>query len=1091
MSRLLALCIMPALLVVGTGTSIAQSGAKTATLTVHIVNASGKPVWLAEVTVYGPRVLVGESLQSGDAVFSSLPAGEYRIRIVRYGYATIDIPKMDLADNASLSIIVRLASATVKQIAKVTATSKPSLRTQQVDQNSPSAELSNSLISALQSLPGITLNPNGQASVNGYSSTQTTVNINGVPVSVPGAAQNLQLFNADIFAAASVQPQSGGGGTIDFQTASPTLAWQGVARTVISSDHGEDVALQELGTVGDVGLSFTHAWNEMSNPLEGVSYLDASGLDYVHRAADTVNGNAMELRYEFSPENTIIASAVGLDSTLPITCNEWTGRIPCGYGPTNLQQSDLQSYQLRDIAQVGSSTLGITVYGNDSADDVNQTGYYVNGIHMPSSSFSESFQSGALATGQLRVGSFLVPLSFSSASVVTNSVGTAFGPLLPAFISRYLTQSLSTSLPLLSESRFDARVNLGVRSNTVVGSTLTHANGALEADYAASRHDSFSASFSPGNLGSPTPSFNGVSAPSLLQFICSENVGIGTGPSAEGSGGTQTQTTLTWTHNSPRWTTNVNAYRNVQVDGPIDATIDAVSLSPTYFDPLYLADAQSDARNECGRSTIGSLSDLYFQTSGIASSAVYQGVQLASAYYFGESASLRGSYSTTSAQAYGSGLPLFGMRSTVVSGAQLPNVPLHTASLDFQTLLGANVVGLFQTSYSSANNAYNLPAHLTFDGGFLATMPRGTLSLTMTNISNAYPGPFATSDDAVPLPMLQGEFPTIAQPLAPRTVNVGYRFHVGPPENSVSFSIPNQQFEAPPNGFWLTMYGEPPLPDRPPADPFVINREAPACGPKDVAPATAILQAEQSYVRSIEKTVVNGKYPDRYPPLQDGSLQFNYLKTRFSYVVFISQSPQATFDDFKTQVQPFESCAKWSFASEQQLEARHLFELGPITPNNIAPALPLYAPEVGLYHGPLSLRVQRAQLPAPENLAGGAYPSPPPNEPFAIMNWQGCPAEIRPAAQELLAAVQAYAHAYFDLHERPQNPQGLLIATHTDTRKPWISIRTEDLSALSLLSRQCMFVKFETPKYLYSLGLGGETTPEINYAPSIGLYEVP
>jgi len=1058
-------------------------------ITVHIVDGSGKPIWLAQATIYGPRILIAASTRTGDAVFAALPAGLYRLHIARYGYQAVDVAGINVGVNADLTVTASLPASTIKQIANVTVRARPHVASQQVDLNNASAEISNSLVTALHSLPGVSMNAANQASINGYTPGQTTVTINGVPVSMPGVAQNLQLFNTDIFSSASVMPQAGGGGTVNFQTQTPTLAWQGVARAVLSSDNGEDIALQEAGTVGDIGVSFTHAWNMLSNPLEGASFFDTSGLFYAHRAADTVNADALQLRYEFSPSNTLLASAVGIDATLPIICTEWTGEIPCGYGPTNLQQSALQTYQIKDVVAIGRTTLSLTLYDNASSDDVNQTGYYVNGVHLPSSSVGSSRQNGASGSAQIAIGHFLLPLNFAISSTVANAAGSAFGPLLPTFVSRYSSQSISTALPLISRPRLNMAANIGFQSNSAEGSEVSRANASLVLGYVFSNQDSLNASFSPGNLGAPTAAFTGISPPNLLQFICSENVGIGNGPSTASVASTQMQSTLSWTHNAARWSSQVNAYYDLQLNAPVLATVNALSLAPSLFGPNYLTETQQNAQSACGNNRIPDLSDLYYHIAGIASKAVYEGGAVTVTYDLNDNANIAANYSTTVARAYGSDPTLFGPRSTVISGEQLPNVPIHTANVVFKQLLGTNTVGLLQVSYSSANNSFNLPAYADVDMGTLITLRRGLLSISLTNLGNLRPGPFATTNGAVPLRMLDGDFPTVAYPLMPRTLNVGYRFHIGLPEQQVSFSIPNEQFQPLPTlGLRIQIPGVVPFSSEPPADPFAVDRQRTLCGIKDVPLADAVLGAWRSYVQGIEKARIDAAYPAAYPAMQFGALQFNYLKYDASYVVFVTAAPEETLADFTKQFQPVEDCALIQGGSQSELLLRHLYDY-PATSTGEFALIPLYAPEGGLYHETYKFNTPQSGLPEPENLRyAGSPPSAPADRAFTVKDWPGCSPELRPAAIEFLQAVRQYVHAYFDLREAPSSPQGLLIAPHANGEKSWISIRTEDLDSLSLL-RQCLYFTPATHATLQKFGFSGDPLPALNYAPLLGFYD--
>lgn len=1099
MRRVLALI---AALLLSTTYALATTDSS-ASLTIHIEDSAGKPLWLARATIYGPKVLAAVSDRAGDAEIPNIPGADYRLRVEHYGYATVDIAQVAIDPGQSLVVTVRMIKTGLKQIATVTAKIKPKANVSSVKESDTQAQLSDSLIAALQSLPGVSVGPNGEASIRGYAANQTTIAINGVPVSAPGSAQSLALFGASAFSSASVLPSAGGGGTVNFTTRSPSLAWQGVARAVMASNHGEDLAFQESGTTGFLGVSYTHARNVASDPLDGKSFLDSSGLYYSHDASAAVDGDALQLRYEFSQDNTILATAVALDSSIPLVCRQWTGEVPCGYGPTNVQRNLLQSFQIKDSAQFGQSVADVTVYANHSANDLDQSGYYVNGVNEPSQSLSDTHQTGAIASVHLQLGNnAILPLSLSTSSTRTRPTGSAFGPLLPNVLARYTSESAATSLPLIGSqfSRFSITGDVGLQSNAVDGERTTRMSGALTANDELTKRDSLSARFSPGNLGDPTAGFSGISPAAQLQFVCDAGIGVGVGPSSPSSKATQTTMNLSWGHQADHWGTQVSYYHNVQFNAPIAATVNAAGLDPTLFGPNYLQQAASAERAVCGPSAAPTFDDLYYHVSGVADRAVYSGLNLAVSVGLGSRTGLGLSYTSTTARAYGNDPLLFGEHSTVIAGRQLPNVAPSQASASINTAIGSRVIGLIAANYESANNSGNLPAYTTFDAGILAQMSRGLLSVTVTNLGNAYPGPFASSAGAVALPMTDGAFPTIAQPLAPRTIRVGYRFNIGPPERTITFGIPNEQFQRPIGMFLVHLGGSAALEAGAPRDPFAIDRQSINCGPRDVAPAQALLDAWKGYVAAIERARANGAYPTTYPPLVRGAVQYNYHSYGASYVILITPAP-GMLADFKRQFQPVESCAWVRAGNRQQIAALGLFDFPPRyrvdATDLIDVMLPRYAPSVGLYQtrsfdakiapsGP-----QTPNLPEAQNLLlHGFPPVEPKGQPFALKSWTYCSSELEPAAQELLDALKSYVHAYYDSHQKLADPQGLLIVPHTEAAgKTWLEIRTEDLSVIRPLS-QCMFVKTYFSADLQRMGLGGADQPELNYAPSIGLYQV-
>lgn len=1061
-------------------------------LTVHIVDAAGKPIWLARVTVTGPETRKAVSTRNGDAAFVALPAGTYQFTVDRFGYVSAPSKSIAIPDGRRLDVNVSLNAKRLKQIAIVAAKNATSASTE-TKADGTQAELDDSILASVGLLPGVTIDPTGAASIRGNDPSQTTFTVNGVPVSLPGSRQNSALFNADIFSSASVTPGAGGGGTIGFTTRSPSLAWQGVVRAVAASNHGKDLAVQEAGTIGQIGVSYSHARNVLSDPLDGLSYRDASGLFYAHDASAAVDGDALQLRYEFSPSNTLLGNLVALDSSIPFVCREWTGAVPCGYGPANLERQSVLTLQLKDSAQIGGSTVDLTVYANHVRDAFDQSGYYVAGINQPSTSFTDSHQTGVIASAALHFGdSFALPLTIQTASTRTNTGGEAFGPVLPSVLARSSSTSATTTLTMVNRPRFSLSTLLGLRSNAVDGSTTSRANGSLDARYTIGQHDSLGASYSPGNLSGPTAQFAGVSPAAQLQFVCSSNVGLGSGPTSASPDATQSSGSFGWNHNALAWSMNLQLYRSVQSHAPVSATVGALALDPALFGAGYVDQAQQAARAACGDARTISLNDLNFNVTGIAERVIYTGGAFSVSARFG---GLRAdaSYSRTSAVAFGRDPLLFGPHSTITAGRQLPNVAPVSGDLRIQSPIGLNLIALIAAHANASNNRYNLPGYVTLDAGVLAQLPRGLLSITMTNVGNVHPGPFSTTDGAVPLPMSGGLFPTIAQPLSPRTIRIGYRFHIGLPERAASFDLPSEQFERPGFG-WVVHLVENPFANRPPQSPFELDRQSEYCGPKDIAPAQAVLEVWKRYADSIERARVNGAYPTSFPPARDGAIRFNYRSNGASYAITLSTA--GALIDLIRQTQAMQNCAIVHSGPDKELADRHLLSNPPHSAETPLTLLPWFAPEAGLYHTSTFMVADTSSKgtsskpsPSPTPIRViEVQPTAPPGEPFALKSWSECTDEIRPAAQEFLNGLSTYAHAFYDLGRRPPSPDGMLIVPHTESSgKIWLEVRTADLHSQTLLA-PCIFIEQYNHAYLQRKGLDG-TYGGVNYAPGFGIYQ--
>ncbi len=369
--------------------------ASTGTLRVTVVDLTTKaPLVFAQVDIYGSRSLRGSSGVDGVVSFDRLAPGKYAVEIEKAGYLPQTLRNIALTvPQTNFVVLLRRAPRQqpdwFRTIGTVTSKAKSKSSSTQSTSDGPEAKLSNSMVDALATLPGVVLQRGGFAqypSIDGHPATQTALTIEGVPVSGFGSAPNLQAFNLDLFDSVSVNQGSAygsTGGTINFQTRDPTLDWIGTGKPVEGAFGNAGLTLTEEGTTGRLGLSFTHAMRDEGNPLDGMRFLDSSGLDYSHDVLAHTSGDAFKLRYPFSLNNILFASFVSIGSSAPMFCVQFTGPLPCGYGPLNNQDSTLASAQLRDVVAAGRLGGTVSIFHNRNSLDVDQSGRYVNGLNLP------------------------------------------------------------------------------------------------------------------------------------------------------------------------------------------------------------------------------------------------------------------------------------------------------------------------------------------------------------------------------------------------------------------------------------------------------------------------------------------------------------------------------------------------------------------------------------------------------------------------------------------------------------------------------------------------------------------------------------
>jgi hypothetical protein len=1044
-----------------------------------------KPLPFTRVSIYGPRSLTGLTGIDGTVTFEALPPGTYEI-VVPYknGYFSKSLRKVGVTSMPTANVPMPLQAqprrppSWLQTIARVSSKPKPKSSTTQTGSDSTEGKLSGSTVSALQTLPNVVLQGGGFAqypSLGGHSPNQTAVTIEGVPVSAFGGTPNLQPFNLDLFSSVNISENSAygaAGGTVNFDAPDPTLDWIANSSAIEGSFGNAGLALTEKGTSGRLGLVFAHAVRDQGNPLDGMRFLDSSGLDYVHRAIAHTTGDAFKARYPFSLNNILFASFITIRSDVPLFCTVFTGPTPCGYGPVNDQHNMLTSAQLRDSLTIGRLSLDVTAFHNRTSLNVDQSGRYVNGINLPQLSSNATLANGLILNGQLQIGrGYPVNFNLTTDNQTTATTGNAFGTIIPPALSNLSFTSVAVSGQLFTHRRLSSNLSLGMQRQ----GAQSRANAQLWFTYTPTIYDTFGLQYGTGFLAAPAAAFAGIADPASLQFNCAARNAVGFGPATPSNDSGTTKTTLSWNHTGRKISTTISLHHEADFNTSVLALVNSEALNPALFTPAYLAGVQQNFMASCGASAPLSTQNLYYQINATAPRAAYDGgefsLHLDASRYF--SADL--SYGMMLARAYGNVGPLFSNGSTVISGRQLPNQPIHTANLSLAALIGnAGLTALANVHYVSANNPNNLPAYAVVDAGLQIPLKQGgTLTLSLLNLTNTFAGTFATNNGAVPLATQSGSFATIAAPLTPHSINVAWRMPFG--YGAQLIDVPS--YDAGPNAFGFRLS---PYPNAPPADPFALDRRSGRCGPEALPGATKYLGVVRQYVARIEAArAQNGSYPVTFPEDDTQGMRLYYRRNASSFAVLISVDKNTSWDNKLAILKPLAGCARIYSGFLPETQRRHLYIPPYDEQQELVPFFD-FAPEVGFYYPP-SLIENQSLFPAYADV-----PASPPSDPFAISNASKCVSSVRTGASALVSVLQPYIVAYYDRHEKPVAPEGFTITPHVAKGGPWLEIRSPDID-VALLS-QCLTIIGAPQATIYKMGLDGTNQPALDYSPRLGFY---
>ncbi|MFY9665537.1 MAG: TonB-dependent receptor plug domain-containing protein, partial [Candidatus Cybelea sp.] len=362
--------------------AIAQSDS--GEIDIVVIDASTKqPLELARVLLDGPVIASEITGKNGKVVFTDVPDGIYRARIVRRDYTSLTSASFEVLDGRIVTVAFSLALATggLKVIGQVTAKASATISSTSIDQNSPQRRLSTDLADALNKLSGVTVSTSSDdsdatqtISLEGHDPSQTQLTLNGIPLNAPGSTGNLGAFATDLFQGASVHAGAtlgGLGGSVNFSTLQPTLSWISQIQISTGSYGRYNYSIAETGSAGKLGLAVQTVNRLYPSLVDGDLYTDASGLDYVHDGDSTISGNILSARYEFGDNNSLSGMFMNSTRNTNVVCLRYNGdpatTLPCGYGPGNTDDSNVQMYSLTDNALLGATQLQGSIFSIDSS----------------------------------------------------------------------------------------------------------------------------------------------------------------------------------------------------------------------------------------------------------------------------------------------------------------------------------------------------------------------------------------------------------------------------------------------------------------------------------------------------------------------------------------------------------------------------------------------------------------------------------------------------------------------------------------------------------------------------------------------------
>ena len=1067
------------------------------------------PIELARVLLDGPVITSELTGKNGKVTFTDVPDGIYRARIVRRDYNSLTSASFEVLDGRVVTVSFALALATggLKVIGQVTAKASATISSSSIDQNSPQRRLSSDLADALNKLSGVSISTSSDdsdatqtISLEGHDPSQTQLTLDGIPLNAPGSAGNLGGFATDLFQGASVHmgPSLGGlGGSVNFSTLQPTLSWLSQIQLSTGSYGRYNYSVAETGSLGKLGIAVQTVSRLNPSLVDGDTYLDASGLDYSHDGDSYISGNLISTRYEFGDSNSLSGLFMNSTRNTNIVCLRYNGdpatTLPCGYGPNNTNGTNFQLYTLTDNALLGATQLQTSVYSMDSSGLLDQLDQYVNGLPSPS-----GFSSNTRSTGY-SLNATLPAQQRHTISVQAYGTSSQFSttPLIPE-VAEFFNGSESTQYNVLqatdtihSSEKLTLSSSAGL--STATGNTGISELASVGAAWRPTTRDTYSASFALGGAAATQGRLQILSDPTSLRFDCAGKVAYGSAPGEQPGNSSSNSVRVSYTHQLHGGNVSLTLYRQVQNGVLLPVYVNGIVLNNLgAFPPGYLEAIQQIYNSPAGcntpPSTPFSPQQLYFMTPVSGVQRLYQGAELTGFITVGNLV-IQPYYNITGSQAGSNDYLFSNPWSITIPGQQLPNVPLLKSGLVldykaphsmFEWLADAQHVGI--------NNPNNLPPYTTFDAGVTAQLTRGTLTFAATNITNAFGGVFASPVNAVPFTTAGGfVLPNIARPLVPRSYSVTYSAKFGQGAESQTASTFRPRGQGGDRGGLFGGAGEPggggggggaggggggrglgslfsPLPQTPPADPFVVGANPATCSAENAPKARQLAGELKAFVGQVEAARTAAGYPAtlQTPMLTDATITYHGLGTTYALTI----TPKGT-----GTLRALAGCLPLHIARADDVAQRKLFASS--SPLFFVPQL-TFMPAVGLYF------VARQPQAGQEMFRVYKLPASPPKDPFSVRTSATCTGQVQNLATQSLGELKNH------FSTGGATPSWTITA-HAAKAGTWYELEPGDATVIGALL-VCGRVAATTDDELTKLGFAGKVVPALNYAPSLGLY---
>ncbi len=873
--------------------SVAQSDTGEITITV-LDTSTGKALDDARVFLAGPVMASALTQRSGIVKYTDVPTGIYRVRVFKRGYDGALSREFEVLGGKDVTVKFALsissaggsAPGNLRVIGSVTVKSNVQINTNDISDESPIRRISDSMLDALDKLAGVSVDqasndPDSPVtiSLNGHDESQTSMTLDGIPLSVPGTATNLRGIGTDLFVGSSVSfaPTAAGlGGGVNFRTLEPTQSWNERLSATDGTYDRWNYQVSATGSVGPLGIAVMHTSRGGNNPLTFQDYEDASGLTYPHGGFATNLGDLLKLRYRVGDAGTLVGTFLSSNGAISQICTQWVTVLPCGIGPGNETYNRFRMGYLSASSLIGNVALTATAFDMASSNSVDDLDRVVAGAADPLATTAQTHTNGYAFTASVGHKKHTFSLSgniFSSSSEFIPLVASAFVTSSAVGVNAH---QLNIGDTIKSTDKLNLNLNTSLADTSGIGYSILGGGGAT---WRPSGNDTYQLALALGSAQPPPIIPRTFSDPAAARFNCDAGTAIVNGP---GDTGSQAQSSISynfdWTHSWRTGQITVNAYRQTQIGQTINALIDETGEPAGYFPPGYLAAIGSVWAQPtiCGGAAFNP-AGVYVSEPIAGTARAYQGIDLGGRIALGPNVVALPTYALNSAVLVAADSRLTTAPSTSIIGAQLPGRPLHRAGITFDANLPRSGLELLANAqYTGGNNNRNLVPYTTVNWGISHAFGPGRLTLFETNAFNTVAGEFSTLEYAEPVPVNGGGVVFFAaNPLLPRTISLNYTMTLGKgaqrPQSSLQQQARFAEHGGGPEdrgGGPVMLMGGPHEPGGPPGpqmrvqfrrnvlppggDPFALATDNPMCNAQAQEIARRVIDGVHAYVNAYE-----------------------------------------------------------------------------------------------------------------------------------------------------------------------------------------------------------------------------------------------